>query len=252
MLFACNGPQKQPRASIRQYKCVEAYAIPGQESKTVADVLIKKIISRFEVPLELHSDKGRTFESELFCNFCENLGIRKTRTTVLHPQFDRMVERINRTIGKYLSKAEPNHQRNWDQHISFFLMAYRSAVNESTGQALARILFGKEMKLACDLVFGCKPGEDYVTERRRRTEEQENYYGEKYLVWLYAPQKRRGLSRKQQNAWEGPYRIRKISNDKPWVVRFNGLSPLKGDHNDDVQDAPQIKVQEMSLPLKNL
>ena len=47
-------------------KWVEAYAIPNQEAVTVADVLINQLISRFRVPLELHSDQGRNFESEVF------------------------------------------------------------------------------------------------------------------------------------------------------------------------------------------
>ena len=44
-------------------KWVEAYAIPNQETTTLADVLIKEFITRFGVPLELHSDQGRNFES---------------------------------------------------------------------------------------------------------------------------------------------------------------------------------------------
>lgn len=76
---------------------------------------------------------------------------------------------MNRTIAKYLSKIVSNHEEDWNQHISFFFMEYRSAANEFTGQTPARVLFGKEMRLLCDRVFGCKPGEylvgeDYVTE----------------------------------------------------------------------------------------
>lgn len=192
-------------------KWVEAYAIPNQEATTVADVLIGEFISRFGVPLELHSDQGRNFESELFRNLCERLGIRKTRTTALHPQSDGMVERMNRTIGKYLSKVVSSHQRDWDQHLPFFLMAYRSAINESTGQTPARILFGRELRLPCDLVFRCKPGEDYVSELRRKMDDihqevrshiqiasdrmkerydiqaKEHQYAKGDLVWLYNP-----------------------------------------------------------------
>lgn len=46
-------------------------------------------------------------------------------------------------------------------------MAYSSAVNESTGQTLTRIIFVREMRLLCDLVFRCEPKEhlarvDYI------------------------------------------------------------------------------------------
>ena len=44
-----------------------------------------------------------TFESAVFKGMCNRLGIKKTRTTPLHPQSDGMVERCNRTIGNQLA-----------------------------------------------------------------------------------------------------------------------------------------------------
>ncbi|KAJ8949012.1 hypothetical protein NQ318_005186 [Aromia moschata] len=102
-------------------------------ASTVADALIKDLICRLGVPLELHSDQGRNFESTLFQNVCRILNIHKTRTTALHQQSDGMVERMNRTINRYLSKVVSDHQRNWDQFLHLFLLAYRSSVHDTTG-----------------------------------------------------------------------------------------------------------------------
>lgn len=44
-------------------KQIEAYALQNQEAATVADILAKEFFSRFGVPLELHSDQDRNFES---------------------------------------------------------------------------------------------------------------------------------------------------------------------------------------------
>ena len=38
---------------------VEAYPIPDQQAQTVARKLVNEFISRFWVPLEIHSDQGR-------------------------------------------------------------------------------------------------------------------------------------------------------------------------------------------------
>jgi hypothetical protein len=46
-------------------KWPEAYAIPDQETSTVADALVTNFFCRFEIPRELHSDQGRNFESRL-------------------------------------------------------------------------------------------------------------------------------------------------------------------------------------------
>lgn len=300
---ASNGPNKKKKASMRLYnvgapferiaidvagpfpltddgnkfilvamdyfsKWVEAYALPNQEAVTIADVLVKNLVSRFGVPNELHSDQGRNFESAVFTRMCEILGVKKTRTTPLHPQSDGMVERMNRTMGRYLSKVVSDHQRDWDQYLHLFLLAYRSSVNESTGHTPANILFGHELRLPCDLQFGIKPDEelvddDYVTNLRQRMngvhekvrqnlQESSERMKERYdvkaekggyrpgdLVWLYNPKRRRGYSPKLQSSWEGPYEIITRLNDvvyrikmqpkgKPKVVHFNRLAPFKG------------------------
>ncbi|GFY17219.1 methylcrotonoyl-CoA carboxylase subunit alpha, mitochondrial [Trichonephila clavipes] len=72
----------------------EAYPIPDQEASTVAEALVQHWISRFGVPLQLHSDQGRNFDSAVCKRLCEILAIDKTRTTALHPQSDGMVERF--------------------------------------------------------------------------------------------------------------------------------------------------------------
>ena len=83
-------------------KWPEVYPLPNQEATTVAKVLVNGMICRFGVPLEIHSDQGRNFESALF-KVCRLLGMTKTRTTPLHPQSDGMVEGMNRTIEAQLS-----------------------------------------------------------------------------------------------------------------------------------------------------
>ena len=85
------------------------------------------------MPQLIHSGQGRNFESALFAEMCQLLGIKKTRTTPYHPASDGMVERFNRTLEMQLSKFADHNQKDWDLHIPFLAMAYRSADHDSTG-----------------------------------------------------------------------------------------------------------------------
>ncbi|UYV63086.1 K02A2.6-like, partial [Cordylochernes scorpioides] len=252
-------------------KWPEVYAIPNQEAATVARVLVDNLICRFGVPLELHSDQGRNFESEIFRELCQVLGIWKTRTTPLHPQSDGMVERFNKTMVEHLSKVVEQNQRDWDRRLPLFLMAYRAAIHETTGQTPAKVMFGRELRLPCDLEFGTSGGPpvevtSYVGELRGVLSETHKLVREKIqlashrmkthydlkanhegfkendLVWMFNPKRKRGLSPKLTPMWEGPYKVVKRINDlvyriqrsskaKPRVVHLSRLALFQGEQS---------------------
>ena len=123
-------------------KWPEAYPLPNQEAVTVAEVLVKELVCRFGIPLYIHSDQGCNFESAVFAEMCDLLGMVKTRTTPRHPQSDGMVERFNWTLETQLSVFVDDHQRDWDQLVPLMLMAYRSTVHECTGCSPTSLMFG--------------------------------------------------------------------------------------------------------------
>ncbi|GFV88695.1 retrovirus-related Pol polyprotein from transposon 412 [Trichonephila clavipes] len=163
-------------------KWPEVYPIPDQEAPTVAEAVVQHWISRYGVPLQLHSDQGRNFVSAVLKGVCELLGIDKTKTTPLHPQSDGMVERFNRTILNNLSLMVSKNQQDWDQKVPLFLLAYRSAVHETTGYSPSQMLFGRDLRLPCDLLFGRPPDtpsspEEYVQNLQARFEDV-------HTIWL--------------------------------------------------------------------
>ncbi|GFT47113.1 retrovirus-related Pol polyprotein from transposon 412 [Trichonephila clavipes] len=223
-------------------KWPEAYPIPDQEASTVAEVLVQHWILRFGVPLQLHSDQGRNFDSAVCKRLCEILANDKTRTTALHPQSDGMVERFNRTILNSLSLLVSSNQQDWNKKLPFFLIAYRSTVHETTGYSPSQMLFGHDLRLPADLLFSRPPDaplapEEYIEKLQAQMEEMHHlarerigmasekmktrydaratghdfYEGDK--VWLWNPKRRKGLSSKLQTNWEGPYTVIKRLND---------------------------------------
>ena len=79
-------------------KFVEAYAIPDQTAETVADKLVMEFFSRHGLVLDLHSDQGTNFQSELFRQICCLLEINQTKTTSYRHCSSGMVDRFNQTL----------------------------------------------------------------------------------------------------------------------------------------------------------
>ena len=258
----------------------------------MASILVTEYVCRYGVPLILHSDQGRNFESAVMKEMCELLGIKKTRTTPYHPQSDGMIERFNRTLEAQLSKFVDYNQRDWETHIPLLLMADRSAVHESTRCTPAKMTFGRDLRLPVDLVYG-RPEEmpsitaskfcQNLMQRLERINEyarnnlrvKSNFMKDKYdvlaqnkplnvgdAVWLYNPQRKKGLSPKLSQPWQGPYTVTKKINDivhriqltantKPKVIHRNRLWIYNGSNAPSwfkLPSSPDIKkAKELEL-----
>ena len=155
---------------------VEVYALQNQEAVTVAKTLVDEMFCRFSPPEQLHSDQGKQFEADLLKEVCTLLQIHKTRTTAYHPHCNGLVERFNRTLLDMLSTAVKNHKMDWDQCIRRVCLAYNSSVHASTGYSPFYLMYGRQVNLPVDLMYGSTPHEactlgDYAyTLRKNLTE----------------------------------------------------------------------------------
>jgi hypothetical protein len=146
-------------------KWPEVYPIPHQEALRVADALVTNFFCWFRVPMELHSEQGRNFESQLIEEVLEYLGISKTRTTTLYPQSDGMVERYVKTVEELLKKVASTHQRDWDERLPIFLLAYWASSHETTAMTPANMVFGRNFP--CPVT--CCSGLPLTKSSRRQT-----------------------------------------------------------------------------------
>ena len=117
-------------------KWVETFPMRNVLSEMVAKVLVNEVICHYGVPTILHSDQGANVGSQVIQSLCKLLGIEHTRTSAYHPAGNGQVERFNRTVEAMLAKMVRENQRDWDKHLPKALMAYRTALHESTGFTL--------------------------------------------------------------------------------------------------------------------
>ncbi|CAG2230871.1 unnamed protein product [Mytilus edulis] len=246
-------------------KWTEAYAIPDQESLTIARTIVNEFICRFGSPLQLHSDQGRSFEAKLFQDLCDLLKIDKTRSTSQHPQSNGSVERFNRTLLSMLTFYCQNDQRNWDEILPQVMMAYRSSVHASTGQTPNMMMFGRNIFLPMEAVIPRPDGpnestspetDKYVNELqdamskshvlarkhlKQNSEYQKRHYDLKAVkrelqvgqaVWLYDASKKKGICHKLTSKWKGPYVVTRKIDDITYLVRRSKKQPGKVYHID--------------------
>ena len=63
------------------------------------------------------------------------------------------VERISRTVEDGLAKHCEENQTEWSELMQRFMVAFRSAIHESTGQLPFRVIFGQEMRMPIDFLY---------------------------------------------------------------------------------------------------
>ena len=151
----------------------------------------------------------------MFSELFQLLNIKKTRTNPYHPQCDGQVERINLTLIELYALNVTNPIENSKINLGLVLIAYRSAVQSSTGLTPHFMLFGREMRLRVDVMYRPQEGTytryDYPSEvcmtltnaykrARKRLKlahkRQKDYYdrrtcGSRFFpnsfVWLWSP-----------------------------------------------------------------
>jgi hypothetical protein len=68
-----------------------------------------------------------------------------------------MVESYIKTVSEDLRKVVASHERDWDARLPIFLLAYKASTHDTTGLTPASLVFGRELRLPYDLLFGAPP-----------------------------------------------------------------------------------------------
>lgn len=91
--------------------------------------------------LRVISDRGTSFTSELFRNFCQIHDIQQVLIDVGSPQANGQVERYNRTIKAMLSKLLHEKGKNWNEFLYKVEFAINNTFNWSIKNTPSMLLF---------------------------------------------------------------------------------------------------------------
>jgi hypothetical protein len=184
-----------------------------------------------------------------------------------------MVKCYIKTAEEQLRKAFASYQRDWDTRLTFFLLAYRASTPDTTDLTPGSLVFGRELLLSCDLLFGHRqtikrPTINHAANLVDHLHDIHNYarqhlklaskqmktrydrlancagYHEGDRAWVYHPTRMKGKSPEHQPSWEGPckrvtlinnvvYRIQKYPRSRIMVVHPERLAPYQGTARDE-------------------
>ncbi|CAB0007889.1 unnamed protein product [Nesidiocoris tenuis] len=109
-----------------------------------------RLISLRFVWLSMHRDHGRSFESSLFRQLSQLLGIEVRHTTAYLPQCNSLIERAHRTIKAALMCWLGDSRERWLEELPVILLGLRTTYKPDLGASPAELVYGTTL---------CLPGE---------------------------------------------------------------------------------------------
>ena len=124
------------------------YIVPV--GNVMSKTTVKKMedfVGKYGAPGRIVSDRGTSFTSHVFQEFCLKHGIKHTLNSSRHPQANGLVETLNQTLLPAMKISAINKQNNWDRTIPQLERDLNCTVSSATGKAPYEALLGYRLRL---------------------------------------------------------------------------------------------------------
>ncbi len=128
---------------------IEAIPLKDISAETISKVFYEQWVSRYGIPLQITSERGPQFTSNMFSELCMLIGSDHIKTTAYNPKANGALEQTHRRLKEAL-KA---YGRNWIHSLPTVLLGLRAAPRDHSGHLCAELTFSTTLKL---------PGEFYT------------------------------------------------------------------------------------------
>ena len=128
----------------------EAIPLSNTTTHTCAQALVAQWIARFGIPMDMSSDRGSQFTSQLWASISTLLGTKLHHTTAYHPQSNGLVERFHRHLKSALRARLSGP--NWVDELPWVLLGIRTAPKEDVGCSSAELVYGSPLTVPGDFI----------------------------------------------------------------------------------------------------
>ena len=228
-----------------------AFPVPDLSLHTWVRCFTEQFITNYGCPERLVSDRGGQFIGDLAMALYKYLRIHKNSTTAYHPMANGLAERFNQTIIHGLRSMISDHQRDWDEHLPWFLFAYRTSVNPDTKCTPFELVMGQQARVPYDSMLRTYDEPrlkleprlylrqllQNVGEQRARAralseksrarnatyynrDKKSHVYAKGDRVWLYYPVVSKTVKPKLSKLWRGPFVISDVLSDVTYRLQL--------------------------------
>ena len=121
----------------------EAIPLARTDATSVGRAFALHWVARFGVPIDMTSDRGPQFTSDIWRALSEMLGTKLHRTTAYHPQANGIVERFHRSLKAALRARLTSSA--WMDDLPWVLLGLRTAPKDDMGASVAEMVYGASL-----------------------------------------------------------------------------------------------------------
>ena len=137
----------------------EAIPLNDTAVSVCAQALVSHQIARFGIPVDMSSDRGPQFTSQLWSSVAQLLGIQLHHTTAYYPQSNSLVKRFHRHLKAALRARLTGP--NWSNELPWVLLGIRTAPKEDLGCSSAEMVYGAPLTVPGDFISSHNTQPDY-------------------------------------------------------------------------------------------
>lgn len=232
-------------------KFILAKPVRQKTAQEVTATFLKAWVLRFGMPGTIVTDQGNEFKG-IMPAVLKELGVGQKTSTPYHHQTVGCLENTHKPLGEFL-RIYAKDKEDWDQWLPYFVFAFNTTENVTTGYTPFELLFGRSCRRPSELTDGEVPTapesyDDYVAKlryalKRMYRDVQKSTLSHKLQnirrsMGTAAPQKvesgaqvyvRRGNRKKMDPVSDGPFNVEKVEYPNVTVRTDKGLKTVHVD-----------------------